>query len=111
MPTSLAGQETERIMSSLIRSKIFCVRFTFGILTCFFLNYYSYPQNRGTANIFDCGWKFGFPFPLYMEGGFVSWQQVIWLGLISDILIAVTASLLVGLLFLLVKSRMMKQQF
>jgi hypothetical protein len=33
----------------------------------------------------DCGWRFGFPFPFYEYGGFVTNEAVLWLGLLADI--------------------------
>jgi hypothetical protein len=47
----------------------------------------------------DCGWRFGFPFPFYEYGGFVSYEEIQWLGLSGDIASALVVSLWIGILF------------
>lgn len=46
----------------------------------------------------DCGWQFGFPFPFYEYGGFVSYEEVLWLGLFGDIAFVLVVALLSGVL-------------
>ncbi len=87
-----------------LQSEAFRLGFVLGIIVCVLLNVYSYLVNQCSPTIDDCGWTFGFPVPLYLEGGFVSFQEIIWLGLITDIFFAVTASIIVGLVFRFIAS-------
>ena len=93
-----------------IQSRAFRLGFILGILACVILNYLSYLDNVCPDTIDDCGWRFGVPVPLYAEGGFVSYQEIIFLGLITDVFFAVTASALVGLLFRFVGSKIVTPQ-
>lgn len=46
----------------------------------------------------DCGWRFGFPFPFYAYGGFVSYEEFLWLGLFGDIAFVFVVALWSGIL-------------
>jgi len=71
--------------------------FLSGFAIVFALNYISYLRNVCPTTIDDCGWSFGFPLHFYREGGFVTFKEIIWLGLFIDILFSLGFSLLVGL--------------
>jgi hypothetical protein len=92
-------------MRKLISNTAFKVGFVAAILIFIFLNYLSFVSNECSEWIDDCGWSFGFPFNLYMEGGFISFKEILWLGLIADIFIAITFSFALGLVFRFVWSK------
>jgi hypothetical protein len=92
-------------VKNLVQNKGFNLGFTLGFFVCIFFNYFSYLHNVCSDGIDDCGWSFGFPVHLYMEGGFISSKKIIWLGMFTDILFALTFSLLVGLVFKFVSSK------
>jgi ABC-type antimicrobial peptide transport system permease subunit len=85
--------------------KAFVAGFTLGILIFVALNYFSYLHNVCPPTIDDCGWSFGFPMHLYLEGGFFTFKEIIWLGLVIDILFAFGLSLLLGFLSYFLWSR------
>jgi hypothetical protein len=59
------------------------------------MNYYSFVRmNSGFCA--DCLMSFGFPFPLWEEGGFVTIRRIRWSGLIADFYLALSVGLLMG---------------
>jgi hypothetical protein len=78
------------------------IAFTFGVIFGIFIligaNYLSYLNNTNfTCD--DCGWSFGFPLPFYQEGGFISFKEILWTGLIINILVGLIFSFVIGLIF------------
>jgi ABC-type antimicrobial peptide transport system permease subunit len=67
-----------------------------GLLSAFGLNYISYIKNVCPVTMDDCGWSFGFPSHFYLQGGFVTFREIIWFGLVVDILFALGLSLAIG---------------
>lgn len=93
-------------MKHLIRSCAFVLGFTIGIILCGLLNYWTYLNNWCNENIYDCYWFVGFPTPFVTgQGGYMVVDEFIWLGVITDIFFAITASVFVGWVFWFVKSR------
>jgi hypothetical protein len=93
------GRLIKNNVKSLIQSKAFDLGFTLGLLASIIFTYFSYLRNVCSDGMNDCGWSFGFPVHLYMEGGFISFKKIIWLGFFTDILFALTFSLLIGSVF------------
>lgn len=62
-------------------------------------NIYGYRRMgfHGGGRCDDCSFSFGFPFPLWVEGGFVGAAHVMWGGLLADAVVAMGAGLLLGL--------------
>ena len=81
-----------------MRSKRFIVGFVAGFALPAAANVYSYLRmgTTGRADCDDCSVSFGFPFPLWVKGGFVGVSDVLWGGLLADALVAVGAGLLLG---------------
>ena len=81
-----------------MRSKRFIVGFVAGFALLAAANLYSYLRMgvTGRADCPDCSVSFGFPFPLWVRGGFVGVSDVLWRGLLADALVAVGAGLLLG---------------
>ncbi len=77
-------------MKTHIRNKPFNLGVTLGLLLFITLNYFSYLHNVCSSNVDDCGWEFGFPVYFYREGGFVGFKEIIWVGLIINILVSKT---------------------
>ena len=51
-------------------------------------NVYSYYRMPAESSMADGFVSFGWPFELYLEGGFVGTQTIIWTGLIGNIAVA-----------------------
>jgi hypothetical protein len=84
-------------MKYLVQELPFIVGTTFGAILCFVLNYLTYLNNWCNENIYDCFWFVGFPVPFGRgQGGHFGFDGFIWLGLVTDVCFALTASLLVG---------------
>lgn len=81
-------------------SKRFIVGFLAGFALLAAANVYSYLRMgvTGRADCNDCSVSFGFPWPLWVKGGFVGVSDVLWGGLLADALVAVVAGVVVGLL-------------
>lgn len=78
-----------------MNSKIFTVSFLIGI-TCFVaLNIYSYSKVVDPMCSFPN--KFGVPFTLGIYGGFVSTTNILWDGLIANLIVAICFSCVVAL--------------
>ncbi len=97
-------------MKTIIRNKIFYLGFIVGVAIVSISNYTSYAHNVCSAGLDDCGWSFGFPFPMYSVGGFVSYKDINWLGLIADILFTLTISHYLSLLFKFVAFKISSRQ-
>lgn len=98
-------------MEHPIRSRAFILGFITGIILCGFLNYYTYLSNWCTsAEIFDCYIYVGFPVPFGVwQSGFLTFDGFIWLGVVVDIFFAVTGSVIVGLIFRYLASKIRNQ--
>ena len=95
-----------------MRKLIFNIAFNFGFLIGIFLfaviNFLSYTNNRASL----CGspaYSFGLPYHFYKEYLDKSCKtsgQILWFGLIADIFIAISFSVLLGLIFNFVWSKL-----
>src|SRR5689334_3303446 len=92
-------------MSEFLRNRTFNLGFLTGLIAICLLNYFSYLQNRVGVRCADCGWRFGFPFDLYQKGGFISFEEILWLGLIGNILTGFIFSFSIGLIFKFVRGK------
>ena len=93
-------------MNHPIQSRAFVLGFTFGIILCGALNYWTYLSNWCNENIYDCYWYVGFPVPFVRgQGGYMVLDGFIWMGLITDIFFGLTASILLGWVFWFAKSK------
>ena len=84
-----------------MRTRLFLVGLAVGLAPFAAANAYGYlgMGSTGSAACNDCSVSFGFPFALWVEGGFVSVRRVLWAGLLADVLIALAAGVILGLLF------------
>lgn len=93
-------------VKSLFRNRSFLIGFVIGLVLCAALNYFTYLNNWCNENIFDCYWHVGFPATFGVgQGGGYGFEHFIWLGVVTDILFLITASLLTGQIFMVVASR------
>jgi hypothetical protein len=81
-----------------MRSKAFIIGFIIGVGLLVAANIHSYlhMEFSGGGGCDDCTFSFGFPFPLWVEGGFISVADVLWGGLVADAAVAVGVGLLLG---------------
>lgn len=99
----------------MLRSRSFALGFLIGLLLFAAANIYtSYPgyasksNNNGVAvtEEFDALKEFGWPFRLHRSGTILHLDEILWKGLVADIVIAVCVSAGIGLVFfLLVRQR------
>jgi formate hydrogenlyase subunit 3/multisubunit Na+/H+ antiporter MnhD subunit len=88
-----------------MRFKAYLIAFVAVFLILIAANYYSYVQmGRGFCD--DCFLHFGWPFPLWEEGGFVTVKRVLWAGLVANVSIAIW----IGLFFGWVSSKLLARQ-
>jgi hypothetical protein len=82
-----------------MRSKIFLIGFLIWLALFVAANLYSYIHmgSSGGGTCDDCFSSFGFPFALWIEGGFVSVAHILWGGLIADASVAMCAGIALGL--------------
>lgn len=97
-------------MSNLFQSRPFNVGILCGLVLLAAVNYYSYLIS-GKSQTSHSVQKFGFPFTVYEYGGSVTFERILWFGLIADILIAVIFSLIVGLIFKLIGVKFTTREF
>ena len=82
---------------------------TLSFLAMGLLNYLSYVLERSSGACLDCGWGFGFPLPLYREGGFISYEEMIWIGLLADVAFTLMLGLLLGAIFRVIADKLKQQ--
>jgi hypothetical protein len=94
-------------MLSTVRSKSFLIGFSVGLLLFLAANIYTYDDGAGVFRVdsaarmtecFDCLKRFGWPFRLHQSGTIMHVDELLWMGLSADILIAVCASTIIGAL-------------
>lgn len=80
----------------ITRRKILYIGLVLAVPLFVVLQYLSYLRNEGGTTCLDCSWRFGFPFPLYEYGGFVSYESPFWLGFFGDVAFAFVVGLCLG---------------
>src|SRR5688572_11398378 len=90
--------------SKLFKNKIFLFGFIIGIITFICLNYYSIMLAFEDMCL-HCIRNFGFPFYFYESGTIAHYEEITYSVLIINILIAITCSFLIGLIFKFVWSK------
>lgn len=98
-------------MKKLFQSRAFIIGFISGVLFLIVINCLNYLSNRGS--IIGEPFSFGYPFDLYKgqayklrwENGFVNFGEILYLGLIADILFTIILSVLIGLIFKFIWSK------
>lgn len=78
-----------------MRSKPYLISSLAVFIAFIAANYYSYIR-MGYGFCDDCFITFGFPFEIWGEGGFVTVRTILWSGLIANVAIAISASILLG---------------
>jgi len=78
-----------------MRFKAYLIAFIAVFILLIAANYYSYLHVWGWS-CDDCIIRFGFPFDVWEEGGFVSVKRVLWPGVIADLSIAIWIGILIG---------------
>lgn len=79
-----------------MRLRVLTIGFTTGLLFFFLVNLVSYGRMLRQPVLTDATVEFGFPYKLYMSGGFTG-EGILWGGLIGDVFIAVCGSVVLGL--------------
>ena len=81
--------------STKIRWAKFVIGFSCAFVAFIGANIYSFNEMEKVRCI-DCVVKFGFPFSLYIAGGYHGISRLIWGWLLLDVLIALALSVVVG---------------
>lgn len=85
-------------MINVPKNKEFIIGFLITSAAFLAINYRDYiTVDEWCKRVADCGWSFGFPFDLYTAGTIFHFDDVLWLGLFADIVIALTVSIAIGL--------------
>ena len=91
----------------MAKSKLFIIGFLSGLVIFTAINIYTYDDGLGAftsqngeraTECFDCLKQLGWPFRLHQSGTVLHIDELLWPGLIVDILIALVASIGIGLL-------------
>ena len=77
------------------RLKIYLTAVLIALVLFGIVNYYSFVR-MGAGFCDDCFISFGFPFPLWEEGGFITIRRILWGGLIADFYLALSLGFLLG---------------
>ncbi len=93
-------------MRKLFQDTAFGSGFMSGISLFIGLNIYSLAANYGEC--IDCYGRFGFHFPLEDSGNLL--VNIMWFGLIADILFALIFSFVVGLIFKSIWSKIISRR-
>lgn len=93
-------------MNKFFSNKAFIYGIIVGILFFVIADVYSYQANHLTTICFDCYESYGFPFARYESGTILHLDQILWVGVIANISIALFSSFIVGLIFTFIQSKM-----
>ena len=91
-------------MKNLFQNTAFILGFWGGISLFVFLNYISYmasysKYDKGRMVMSGGGYYIGFPFKAhYTYIGYPSGTEILWIGLVADILITLTCCFVIGLI-------------
>ena len=81
-----------------MRSKLYLISFSIVFAVFGAANYYSYarmPKNDwGLCD--DCFISFGFPFAVWIAGGFAGTRSFLWYGIIGDLAIAILCGIVLS---------------
>ena len=81
-----------------MRSKLYLIAFLIVFALFGAANYYSYARmpkdDWGLCN--DCFIKFGFPFAVWIAGGFAGTRAFLWYGIVGNVAIAILVSVALG---------------
>ena len=83
-----------------MRARAFTIGFCFGLLPFIVANIHGYRSLSRwiySSSCFDCGGAFGFPLEMFGYTGFISSWFVMWGGLTANLVIALCAGLVAGL--------------
>jgi hypothetical protein len=94
-------------MKTILQKKAFIISFLTGMLFFIAINFY-YFNKMFWQPCFDCTKSFGIPFLLYESKGIWHIEQILWLGLLADVLVAVACSIVFGIGISFVKARVLK---
>ncbi len=78
-----------------MRFKVYLMAFVSVFILLIAANYYRYTHLWGWS-CDDCILRFGFPFDVWEEGGFVTVKRILWAGVIANLSIGVWVSILLG---------------
>ncbi len=94
-------------MNNLIKSKSFYAGFSLGIVLIVFINFLDLVVQSGS--LYGMPYIYGFPFDLYVENGYSyevyartgvhNSSRILMFGLIADIILALLAGLVCGIIF------------
>jgi hypothetical protein len=89
-----------------MRVRLFIIGLAAAVALFVAANVYGYLSmaSTGRAACPDCSASFGFPFAVWVEGGFVSVRRVLWGGLLADALVALAAGVALGLVLVAVSA-------
>lgn len=97
-------------MRKLFQGKAFDFGFVAGIILFVFANMFTIPDS-GNGICFDCYEAVGFPFTFHEKGTILHLNQFVWAGVIADISIAIIFSVVLGLMFNYVWSKISMNRY
>ena len=60
-------------------------------------NYYTYLNTDGCRRLADCGYRVGFPFTGYIGGTILHLDNIVWPGLLANLVACLAVSMILGL--------------
>lgn len=94
-------------MKTILHAKAFVLGFIIGIVFFLAVNYYHFNKMFWQL-CFDCNQSFGIPFLWFESGTVFHIEQILWFGLIANILIAIAVSTILGLVFYVIAAKLFK---
>lgn len=83
-------------MKTFIRSVIFWAGFATSLIVFIVVNVIEVIQQSARL-CFDCDKGFGKPFRIYESGSMIHAREILWAGLIADVVVVTVVSVLIGL--------------
>lgn len=91
-------------MKTLVKSRVYLVGFTIGLILFLVINFVDY-KRKFDGLCMDCDNDFGLPFTIYQSGSFIHSTQILWIALFINIIIFSSLGLALGVLYKLVWSK------
>ncbi|MBK8811915.1 MAG: hypothetical protein IPN69_14460 [Acidobacteria bacterium] len=94
-------------MKKVIDSISFWIGFTFGVILFLVINV-SDVVKQSSRICFDCDKGYGKPFRIYESGSMIHNREILWGGVIADVLIALIVSTIIGWVFYFIVAELFK---
>ena len=95
-------------MKKILRSKMFWAGFALSFVLFIVINFIDFIQ-KSDRLCFDCDNGYGKPFRIYESGSMIHNREILWAGLIADVIVVTVVSVFIGLVVNFITAKLFKR--